>query len=159
MPFLSEADQEQLQRLFDEELADTVRLRVLTRPPSRLYIPGQPTYASCGEVEPLVRELAALSEKLEIIAHDVLAEPSLADQYCVGGLLPAIFVEPVSAECEAAPHGALRFFGLPAGYEFSTLVADIIDVSTGRLDLSESTQEELRGLDEDLHLQVFVTPT
>ena len=55
--------------------------------------------------------------------------------------------------------GAIRFLGLPAGYEFSTLVADIVDVSTGNIALSEATQEELRGLEQDLHLQVFVTPT
>ena len=58
-----------------------------------------------------------------------------------------------------AEQGAIRFLGLPAGYEFSTLVADIVDVSTGTVGLSEAAQAELRGLDQDLHLQVFVTPT
>ncbi len=160
MPFLSEADQEQLQQIFGNQLEERVRLRVLTRPPSKLYIPGQPMCASCGEAEPFVRELATLSDKLEVVVHDVLAEPALAEQYGVRGLLPTILLEPLADDGEeAATHGALRFLGLPAGYEFSTLVADIVDVSTGQLSLSDATQLELRELDQDLHLQVFVTPT
>ena len=55
--------------------------------------------------------------------------------------------------------GLVRFFGLPAGYEFSTLIADIVDVSKNNIQLSERTQTELANLTEDVHIQVFVTPT
>ncbi len=164
MPFLSEADQAQLKTIFDEQLERPVRLRVLTRPPSKLYIPGQQLCASCGDAEPFAREPATISDKLEVVVHDVQAEPALAEQYRLEGLLPAILIEPVvddagSAAAEPPAHGAMRFIGLPAGYEFSTLVADLVDVSTGAVGLSTPTQAELRVLDQDLHLQVFVTPT
>jgi hypothetical protein len=161
MPFLSEADQDQLKTIFAEQLDRQVRLRVLTRPPSKLYIPGQQLCASCGEAEPFARELATLSDKLEVVTHDVLAEPALAERYGVQGLLPAILIEPVPSDDGTEPptHGAMRFIGLPAGYEFATLVADLVDVSKGTPGLSEKTQAELRALDQDLHLQVFVTPT
>jgi hypothetical protein len=163
VPFLSEADQDQLKIMFGEQMDRSVRLRVLTRPPSKLYIPGQQLCATCAEAEPFARELATLSDKLEVVVHDVQAEPVLAEQYRVQGLLPAILLEPVAADADdasqAPSQGAVRFLGLPAGYEFSTLVADIIDVSTGKVGLSETTQAELRGLERDLHLQVFVTPT
>jgi hypothetical protein len=163
MPFLSEADQDQLKDIFSEQIRQPVRLRVLTKPTSKLYIPGQQLCASCSEAEPFVRELAALSDKLEVVVHDVQAEPAVAEQYAVDSELPIILVEPVpEADSEAgasATSGAIRFLGLPAGYEFSTLVADIVDVSSGTVALSEATQAELRGLDQDLHLQVFVTPT
>jgi hypothetical protein len=163
MPFLSEADQDQVKAIFAEQMDRHVRLRVLTRPASKLYIPGQQLCASCGDAEPFVRELATLSDKLQVAVHDVQAEPSLADQYGVRELLPAILVESVPADgddANASPEqGAIRFLGLPAGYEFSTLIADIVDVSTGSVALSETTQTELRGLEQDLHLQVFVTPT
>jgi alkyl hydroperoxide reductase subunit AhpF len=55
--------------------------------------------------------------------------------------------------------GAVRYFGIPAGYEFSTLVEDLIDVSKGTTKLSERTRESLATVDQDLHIQVFVTPT
>jgi alkyl hydroperoxide reductase subunit AhpF len=156
MPFLNEADQEQLKEIFSKQITAPVRLRVLTKPTSKLYIPGQQLCASCAEAEPFVRELAALSDKLEVVVHDVQAEPVVGQQYSIDGTLPAILVEPAE---DGEPHGAIRFFGLPAGYEFSTLVADIVDVSNASVSLSESAQQELRALDEDLHLQVFVTPT
>jgi hypothetical protein len=161
MPFLSEADQDQLKALFAEQLGSHVRLRVLTRPRSKLYVPGQQLCASCGEAEPFVRELATLSDKLEVVVHDVQAEPTVAEQYRVDGALPVILVEPVAQNDASVStlSGAVRFLGLPAGYEFSTLVADLVDVSKARVDLSEATQAELRALDQDLHLQVFVTPT
>ncbi len=160
MPFLSEADQDQLKQIFVSQMEARVRLRVLTRTPSKLYVPGQQLCATCGEAEPFARELATLSDKLDVVVHDVQTEPGVADEYGVHGLLPAMLIEPVAADQDETPsHGALRFLGMPAGYEFSTLVADIVDVSTGRLALSEATQNELRALEQDLHLQVFVTPT
>lgn len=163
MPFLSEADQDQLKDIFSNQLDRRVRLRVLTRPTSKLFIPGQQLCASCAEAEPFVRELATLSDKLEVVVHDVQADRAVAEQYAVDGTLPVILVEPGSADEEEARassrQGAVRFVGLPAGYEFSTLIADIVDVSSGRLSLSASVQAELRGVEQDLHLQVFVTPT
>lgn len=163
MPFLSEADQHQLRSIFSEQLAANVRLRVLTQAPSKVYVPGQPLCASCAEAEPFVRELASLSDKLEVVVHNVKEEPGFAEQHGVVGLLPVILLERVaaaeSADTDGAAHGAVRFLGLPAGYEFSTLVADLVDVSTGRVDLSEAAEAELRGLEQDVHLQVFVTPT
>ena len=55
--------------------------------------------------------------------------------------------------------GKVRFFGLPAGYEFSTLLQSIIDVSTGETQLSQKTKDSLNKVDQNLQVQVFVTPT
>ena len=161
MPFLSEADQDQLKDIFTKQMQQPVRLRVLTKPTSKLYIPGQQLCAGCAEAEPFVRELATLSDKLEVVVHDVQAEPAIAEQYAVDGALPIIKLERVTKdEPESSDTvGAIRFLGLPAGYEFSTLIADIVDLSNGTVGLSETTQAELRALEQDLHLQVFVTPT
>jgi alkyl hydroperoxide reductase subunit AhpF len=159
MPFLSEADQDQLRSIFAEQLDRKVRLRVLTQPPSKLYVPGQQLCASCAEAEPFARELATLSDKLEVVVHNVQEEPAVAEQYAIREL-PAILLEPVGEDEAGTPaQGTIRFLGLPAGYEFSTLIMDLVDVSTGRVELSEAGQAEVRGLDQDVHLQVFVTPT
>ena len=53
----------------------------------------------------------------------------------------------------------MRYFGIPSGYEFATLVEDVIDASTGEHGLSRETAAWLSDLDRDLHIQVFVTPT
>jgi hypothetical protein len=79
-------------------------------------------------------ELASLSDKLEVVVHDVQAEPAVASQYDLGGALPVILIEPVS-DADSPRTGAIRFLGLPAGYEFSTLIADIVDVASGKVGL------------------------
>ena len=53
----------------------------------------------------------------------------------------------------------MRFFGLPSGYEFATVLEDLIDVSRRQTRLSAATRERLATLPAPLHLQVFVTPT
>ena len=53
----------------------------------------------------------------------------------------------------------IRFYGIPSGYEYSSLIECIMDVSRGKTSLSDKTREKLRAIDRDVHLQVFVTPT
>jgi glutaredoxin-like protein len=53
----------------------------------------------------------------------------------------------------------VQFSGTPSGYEFSTLINDILAVSRRDSGLSETTREFLKNLDQPVHLQVFVTPT
>lgn len=158
MPFLTEADQDQLRTIFTEQLRDSVRLRLFTQPTSKLFVPGQEMCASCEDAEPFLRELASLSDKFEVMVHNAREEQDLAREYGVEGLLPAIILEPGDDDGDGGI-GRLRFLGLPAGYEFSTLVADIVDLSNRRVDLSDAAQDELKSLQQDVHLQVFVTPT
>ncbi len=160
MPFLSEQDTTQLRDIFTENLSGNVRLRLFTRQASKLIVPGREgsqECATCSETQELLQEVVGLSDRLEVVVHDVKTEPEMAERYGVDGSVPAIVLEP-SQEPEN-PIGRMRFLGIPAGYEFSTLVSDLVDVSNGHVDLSPEVQEELRGLDQDLHIQVFVTPT
>jgi alkyl hydroperoxide reductase subunit AhpF len=53
----------------------------------------------------------------------------------------------------------IRYYGVPAGYEFAALVNDIFDVSRGDSGLSAQSKAALAQLKEPLHLQVFSTPT
>jgi thiol-disulfide isomerase/thioredoxin len=52
----------------------------------------------------------------------------------------------------------VRFIGTPSGFEFSTLIADIVDVSRGHTTLSEQTIAGIGAIASPVHLQVFVTP-
>jgi len=53
----------------------------------------------------------------------------------------------------------IRFFGIPAGYEFASLLEAIEMMSKGDSGLSTITREKLKALSAPLDLQVFVTPT
>lgn len=53
----------------------------------------------------------------------------------------------------------VKFYGIPSGYEFTTLIQDILEVSKGETGLSEESKKEIAKIDKPLHIQVFVTPT
>jgi len=54
----------------------------------------------------------------------------------------------------------IRFYGIPSGHEFSTLLQDILSVSSGnRVDFSEETQNKIKTIDKKMRIRVFITPT
>jgi len=53
----------------------------------------------------------------------------------------------------------IRYFGIPAGYEFGALIDDIIDISRGKVRLSPLTIDRIRSIDVRVNIRVFVTPT
>ena len=53
----------------------------------------------------------------------------------------------------------IQFSGTPSGYEFSTLINDILAVSRRNSGLTETTRDFLKQLNQPVHLQLFVTPS
>ena len=53
----------------------------------------------------------------------------------------------------------VRIFGIPSGYEYTSLIEAIVDASKGNTDLSPQTIEALRSIQQPIHIQTFVTPT
>jgi alkyl hydroperoxide reductase subunit AhpF len=53
----------------------------------------------------------------------------------------------------------VRFAGWPTGYEFSTLLATLADAMRGDTALQAATVEALDGLQQDVQIKVFSTPT
>lgn len=153
MPFLSAADAAKVQSFFGDHLQDPVTIQLFTEKKSMLYVPGRRECEYCAETEELLTEVAGLSEKVELVVNDVRAAPeSAAAEGITPDLLPAIVLK-------GAGRGKLRFFGIPAGYEFTSLIQDVVDASTGVTHLTEATKDALANLDEDVHIRVFVTPT
>jgi len=105
----------------------------------------------CHDTRTLAEELAGLSKMVELEVYDFQKNPAEVEQYGIDKI-PAIVVE-------GARDYGVRFFGVPGGYEFSSLLESIRLVSTGRADIADDTRSFLDSLDEELHLQVFVTPT
>ncbi len=141
MAVLTEDLRHTLQKEF-EELARKVKLVVFTQ---------EFECAHCRENTSLAQEVASLSDKLDIEVHDFVLDKEAVERYGVDKI-PAIAVE-------GEKDYGVRFYGVPAGYEFTTLIEAIKAVSAGESGLAAKTQEALAGLKDPLHLQVFVTPT
>ncbi len=150
MPILSPADQEYLRQVFAERLRDPVTIVLFTQRVTQIRIPGYEC-ATCRETNQLLEEVAALSDKLTLEMHDLLQDAELAKQAGVEEI-PAILLK-------GHNKGTVRFIGVPAGYEFATLIEDLIDVSRGTTELSPLSRETLTKLVQPVHIKVFVTPT
>lgn len=149
MPLISEEDRQTVQDLF-KGLENDMSITYFTQHESPLVVPSHECQY-CKETREILEEVSALSEKIHLEVKDFLKDEQEAQQLGITHI-PAFTLQ-------GQAKGKLRFFGIPAGYEFATLIEDIIDVSKGTTDLSEQTQKALQGLHQDLHIQVFVTPT
>ncbi|MDL2345375.1 thioredoxin family protein [Deinococcus sp. MIMF12] len=52
----------------------------------------------------------------------------------------------------------IRFVGMPAGYEFSTLIDTLLMLGTGHSGLPERLRADLAAVTVPVHMQAFVTP-
>ncbi|MEM3873878.1 MAG: thioredoxin family protein [Candidatus Bathyarchaeia archaeon] len=105
----------------------------------------------CAQTRSLIEELASLSDKLSVEVYDFVADADKVKAYGVDKV-PAVAIV-------GEKDFGLRFYGLPYGYEFGTLVDGIIAVSRGKSDISEDVRERLKGVKAPVHIQVFVTLT
>jgi glutaredoxin-like protein len=141
MPLLQDKDREQVQQLF-AGLSEPVKLVMFTQ---------EFECELCKETRELVEEVASLSDSVSAEVYNLALDKHKAEEYGVDKI-PAVVV------VGEKDHG-IRFFGIPSGYEFSTLLEDIMSVSAQESGLSEDTGAFLAGLKDPLHMQVFVTPT
>ena len=100
----------------------------------------------------IVDEVAGLSDKISVTVHDFVADKDVADSYKVDKI-PAIVVEGAQGTI------GMRFYGIPSGYEFTSLIESIKDASAGTTGLTAETKAALAKLDKPVHIQVFSTPT
>jgi len=106
----------------------------------------------CGETRLILEELAEINPAaLSLEIHNFRKDVEQAGKYNITRV-PATVIE-------GEKDYGIRFYGLPSGYEFSTLLEDIVDVGKGDSGLSEASRRALEIINKPLHLQVFVTPT
>lgn len=109
----------------------------------------------CTETRELIKEVAELAPQLSVEIYDLVTDKALAEEYGIDKIPAVALVRGGEVERDYG----IRFYGIPSGYEFSTLIQDIVMVSSGDSGLSEQTKAQLAKLEEPVHLQVFVTPT
>ena len=150
MSLIPDNDQQMIREHFENNLTGDVEIVMFTERVSPIIIPGQQSCEMCEQTEELLKEVTALSDKLSLTVHDVKQAKEETDSHKIDRV-PAFVLK-------GASRGQVRYFGIPAGYEFSTLIADLVDVSKGETNLSEETHEFLASLTEDVNIKVFTTP-
>ncbi len=151
MPLLSPDDARAVQQQFEEKITRPVKMIVVTSEQGCMY---------CREVKMLAEELAELSPLISVEAYDLEKDQPIVQLYGLDKA-PAIVVVADGRGEEPDTDYGIRFYGIPSGYEFMSLLDALNTVgSNGKdLQLMPETREFLESLDKDLHIQVFITPT
>ena len=147
MPLISEKDAEHLRNAFETELVNPVKMVMFTQAVECQF---------CAETRQIVEEIAALSDKITPEIYNFVTDKAVAEMYAVDKI-PAIAILRVE-DGQDRDYG-IRFYGIPSGYEFTTIIEDIMDVSKGESGLQPKSKEAVAGITEPVHFQVFVTPT
>ena len=127
------------------------RLREMVEPVKLIHFTQELNLEYGLETRRLLEEVAALSDKLTLEVHNFLIDKEKVAEYGVDKV-------PATAIRNGKDYG-IRFYGIPAGYEFSTFLDAILNVSKGDSGLKPESKEKLAAVTAALHLEVFVTPT
>ena len=141
MGLIEDKDREQLTELFAG----------LENPVKILYFTQEHECEMCKMTRELLEEVAGISDKISIEIHDFVADQALAGQYKVDKIPGTVLM--------GDEDYGIRFYGIPAGYEFTTLIEDIVDVAKRDPHLTEDVKAELAKVDQPVHLQVLISPT
>ena len=139
--------------LFDESVRKQIKDLIgdLEGAVNILYFTQEFECPFCQQTRQLLTEVAELSEEISLEVYNFQVDKAKVKQYGVDKI-PAAVIEGVK------DYG-VRYYGAPIGYEFATLLSDMVSVSKGETDLKPATKEALAKLDRNVHLQVFVSPT
>jgi alkyl hydroperoxide reductase subunit AhpF len=127
----------------------------LQRPVSILYFQDDDC-EYCEQTHGMLSELSELSDRIHFKVYTISEDPGFSEEYgvsqapgtVIGGLDGDRFID----------YG-IRFMGIPAGHEFTSLIRSILMVSGGDSGLNAETRDYLATLEHRVLLQVFVTPT
>jgi len=139
--------------LLSSEIAEQVKQQLanLAGPVQLVVFTQEFECEFCAETRQLIEEVAQLSDQLTAVVYDFVNDEDKAEELSIDKI-PAIAV--IGAE----DYG-VRFYGIPSGYEFTSLLHAIRTVAAGKPELSEETIRALVEATELVHMQVFVTPT
>lgn len=141
MSIIQERDRQEILKYF-EELVHPVRIINFTQSFECQY---------CRETRQLLEEIAELSDKIHVDVYDFMKDKAEANKYNIEKI-------PATIILGERDYG-IRLYGIPSGYEFTSILQDILMVSKRNSGLSAGSKEKLAAIKEPVHLQVFVTPT
>jgi alkyl hydroperoxide reductase subunit AhpF len=140
--------------LIREEDAAEIRQRLqgMVNPVKLVHFTQELNLEYGVEARQLLEDVAALSDKLSVEIYNFLLDKEKVAEYGIDKV-PATVVR------NGKDFARIRFYGITAGYEFSTLLDAILSVSQGDSGLDAKSKEKLSTITQPLHLEVFVTPT
>ncbi|MGC8595477.1 MAG: protein disulfide oxidoreductase [Candidatus Kryptoniota bacterium] len=141
MAFIQEEDKAEIREQIGD-LTNDVKILVFTQDEDCQY---------CTDTAMIVEELSQLNDKISFEKYDIGVNNDIAARFGIKRT-PGIVV------MNGKDYG-IRYYGIPAGYEFVSLMNAVKNVGTSSTELSSETIEKLSQIKSPVHIQVFVTPS
>ena len=141
--FLNDEDQRVIKQELDA-MTDKVKILHFTQSIECGY---------CRETRQLLEELVLLSDKLSLEIYNFQIDKNEVAKYKIDKIPATILI------AENGHNPGVRYFGVPSGYEFMSIIEDIVDISNGSHGFSENMLAEINKINSPVHIEVFVTPT
>ena len=141
MGLLKDEQKDQLKELF-QALTSTVKI---------IFFTQESGCEICDITKEMIGEVVALSDKIELLTYDFKKDKEKVTEFAIERV-------PAMAILKDKDNG-IRFYGVPAGHEFTTVIEDILMVGTGESGLPDDIIAELKKVKKPVHIEVMVTPT
>jgi glutaredoxin-like protein len=143
-----------MEKLMDKETQSKVKeiLEELTEPVQILLVKNDGEYSEI--VEQLLGELKELDDRIKVDTYHSDSEE--INKYDIEkDLSPVTLI----LDSEGNDYG-IRYYGIPSGYEFTTILKNIIAISNNSVNsFTDENKEKLSQIDKRVKIRVFVTPT
>lgn len=123
----------------------------LTNPVTLIMFTQEIECFFCKETRELIQDIGAQSDKLKVEIYDFQKDLEKVKQYNIDKIPATVIV--------GDKDYGIRFYGVPAGYEFTSFIDDILIVSSRDSGLMPETRLKLRSIAHPINIQVFVTLT
>src|SRR5512143_4138796 len=115
-----------MKKLLNENIQKQVLeiFKDLQHPVTVLYFGSKVKHCeTCEQTRQLLQEVAELSPQIRMDVYDLEENPEQAQAYRIDKV-PAIAL--ATRDGESVKDARIRYFGIPAGSEFTTLINDIV---------------------------------
>jgi len=129
------------------------RFSILTKKVKMIFFTQELECQYCRETRAILSELSETSDKFELVVKNFVTDKADAEKYGVDKIPATVLLD------ENDTDYGIKFYGIPSGYEFASLIEDIVMLGTGVSGLSQEVENQVKAVDKDVHMQVFVTPT
>ncbi|GBD90074.1 NADH dehydrogenase [bacterium BMS3Abin04] len=141
--------------IFEENIKEDVKkhLSVLNKKVKIINFTQEIECQFCRETRQLVTEMSELSNNLDLEVYNFVTDKEVAEKYNVDKIPAIILLDENDVDY------GIKFYGIPSGYEFSSLLEDLLMLGTGNSKLPANVENRVKQIDSPVHIQVFVTPT
>ncbi|OJX47326.1 MAG: glutaredoxin [Chloroflexi bacterium 44-23] len=146
-------------KFLDDKIVEQVKefFKDLNKPVKYLFFGSDEQNCQyCQDTQSLLTEITGISDKIELEVFDIDEDAEIARQYGVNNTPATVLVV---QDGEMIKDYGVRFLGIPAGHEFTSLINSTVLISRQESNLAEETKQKLAQITKPVELKVFVTPT